>query len=409
MALTPFWTTITKPATAAPFTQAVTGFGYRPNVVFGVTIAALAHSFNTTLHYGLGFSDGTDDFSIFLVSGTGFNPGGSLRRQASALFCPYDQVGANPWTAEVSSFDADGLTLNWTANNGTNNQICLLLGLDGVQAKVGTFNTPGATGSQSITGVGFQPDFIWLLTTGLSGAAAAGTAGTSAKLSSGWGTPTATVCASMREENGVSPSNTHRQLTNARILSVLNTTADTEGDGATLTSLDAGGFTLNWVAHASSAFTVGYLALGRVFAKVGTETARTTSTGTKATTGMGFQPEMLFNTNVGTTMTALGLQTGAVFHLGAYGSTGFLSGGTSRNAQVATDTDRRILTTHSVSHQIENGAQATAANVSSLDADGFTLNWTTVTANAEQFGYLGLKEDPIRPSSGGVFLRRRRR
>ncbi len=50
-----------------------------------------------------------------------------------------------------------------------------------LSAKVGQFNTPGATGNQVITGVGFQPTFVFFLT----GLGAAGAA-TSVRFCYGW-------------------------------------------------------------------------------------------------------------------------------------------------------------------------------------------------------------------------------
>ena len=132
---------------------------------------------------------------------------------------------------------------------------------------------------------------------------------------------------------------------------------------------------------------------------VGTGTSKITTTGTKAYTGVGFTPTAIifFSTSVQTAEDYI-LNTNA----GAQ-SYGITDGTNSRTIGWA---GQARTSSNEAAHSINaatcirlgrktNGANTwttlAEASLSSLDADGFTLNWTTVNgANAEIFGFIAI-------------------
>lgn len=81
--------------------------------------------------------------------------------------------------ANVNSFDATGFTLNWTTLSTTSPLFDYLAlgGSDITNVKAGNFSAITTTGSQAVTGVGFQPDIVFFLISPLtSSSAAAGNA-----------------------------------------------------------------------------------------------------------------------------------------------------------------------------------------------------------------------------------------
>ena len=67
--------------------------------------------------------------------------------------------------AELTSFDSDGFTLNWTTNESRADIIyyVALGGSDLTNALASSFTLTTGAGSQSVTGLGFQPDFLMFL------------------------------------------------------------------------------------------------------------------------------------------------------------------------------------------------------------------------------------------------------
>jgi len=120
--------------------------------------------------------------------------------------------------------------------------------------------------------------------------------------------------------------------------------------------------------------------LADIRASVGTSTSPT-STGTKAVTGVGFQPKGILDFGCG--IAAAGAAPQLYYGLGAGVST------SSRAAVGVSSTDS--VTTTVTSRRHDNAKMALVngiggirldANLSSMDADGFTRNWSTVNATA---------------------------
>jgi len=165
--------------------------------------------------------------------------------------------------------------------------------------------------------------------------------------------------------------------------------------GASMISLDGDGFTINVTVAPPVGYMVGYLALGGgdLDGAVGTMDA-SGSTGLQAETGLGFQPTGLIMNTLGRAEAYTGTPAPDFTAANVEASFGFSDGSIDRSSGYSLrDSGATIMVngvTQSNSSIVTNPvagssvALRSAANVSSLDADGFTLNWTNnATTNAK--------------------------
>lgn len=246
--------------------QAFTGIGFPPKAtlfaggISGTTEGLINGSFVTSGFFGCGVSS-----SARWVNGLCSNwfnvPTSEKADQSTALAMMRVSVGDRPVTADFTSNDADGFTLNVTrADTGPRTGI---LSLTSSSVKAGSFNQKTSTGSQSITGVGFPPKFLLLSSFGK--ATAAGQIA-DAKRSIGFasGATERGYVASASTDASTPKSAASSRISNANILGVITAGGATPTvlSEADLTSFDADGFTLNWGTADATAREICYLAVG---------------------------------------------------------------------------------------------------------------------------------------------------
>lgn len=109
--------TTTYDLSTASGTQAVTGVGFTPRLVI------LLGNQTGNARTSVGFSDGTNDYSIYMVdAGNAFNSATGSSLNAGS--------GANSQSGEISAFGADGFTITWTKTGsptGTFNLMALCI------------------------------------------------------------------------------------------------------------------------------------------------------------------------------------------------------------------------------------------------------------------------------------------
>lgn len=300
---------------------------------------------------------------------------------------------------DLTSFDATGFTLNW-ATLGTTNPLFNYLALGGADitnVASGNYAMNTTTGNQAVTGVGFQPDVVILFAT-----LQASSGQSNNNNQYGFGAMDAAGnqwSATQKSQNAVGTSNTNRAFANNACLILTQSAADNIAHSQAFVSMDSDGFTVNITTALGTASLVGYLAIKGGKWKVGTDTQKT-STGTKGTTGLGFQPQgVLFGTTCGTTTT--GVDTNARLCVGAStGSSNNVSlwtGDADNSALMVADTimsNSKCLVMATEAVLVAPTTQA-EANIDSLDSDGFTLNWTTADATARVFGYVAFGNSSV--------------
>ena len=234
-----------------------------------------------------------------------------------------------------------------------------------------------STGSQSVTGVGFEPKIIFFFTTRgtADGVAVHGHRGVGCAVSS-----TSEWHAASGEEDGQANSDAQAILSTDVCMEGLVYGTSTVEYACDFTTMDADGFTFNVSNAPGSAFRVGYLALGgadltNVF--LGSLLADN-ATGTQAITGVGFEPEcvLLVGTNEDDALDSI--ENHANISVGFASSASlFAATATSGRNNVATSVnDRAQVTDACINTLNRDGSVVGKADLASFDADGFTLDWS---------------------------------
>ena len=371
---------------------AVTGVGFQPKALlfFATYQTAVGSAVNARSCIGMATSSSS---RAVISSNTqdNVNPFDSDRGSDNTKCLKVlDNSAGTLLAADLVSLDADGFTLNWTtvqASGYVVYAVCLG-GTDLTNVFIKEFTSSTGTGNQALTGVGFQPDAALFITQGQTSAL---TTGTFAIPSFGFCTRAASAAVGLRMENATTNA-FQTSRTNKVITSPLNATDNNYE--ASLVSFDSDGFTINWSTAAASARYIWALCLKGGAYKVGAITQKT-STGTQATTGVGFQPTGLLMMSNGTT--SVGVTTGGELSIGAGDSaTSRFStwfGITHASNPSAADMDNAA---DMILEQMTAGTPTTesSADLDSLDADGFTLDFTAADATARNIFYMAFGDTP---------------
>lgn len=238
---------------------ATTGVGFEPVALL------LAHS-----HFGITPSANVDDGFLGLGAASGASAMASISMKsldngngdAAAgdsldTDSVFQTVGASAASSEaaLSSFDADGFTLS-VSSNPASTVATSFAALRGLQAKAGSFAKPTATGTQAVTGTGFQPKagIFW------SHRAAAGYADDTTTVV-GVSDGTNEFAIGYGDVNGAVLTDTNRRWSTNKGVMVISRTAGLAGE-ADVQSWDSDGFTLNWTTADANAGSVGYIVFG---------------------------------------------------------------------------------------------------------------------------------------------------
>jgi hypothetical protein len=310
--------------------------------------------------------------------------------------------------ADFVSMDADGFTLNWSGVVAAGHPIQYeaLGGTDLTNVFVGTFDTGTATGNLAITGVGFTPHAV--------------------EFHSSRNVPASTVIASTSAnpcnqmmgamdsagnqfvncwslEDAQDPTDNYDLTSNTRCYLTSSANGAVLGAGS-FVSMDADGFTVNRNTGGTSVAThyIAYKTSGGMF--VGTD-AQKTSTGTQAKTGVGAVPLLLhFYGSNDTSVADTTFVTGTAAAIGITDNSANELALAVSDTDGLTDTETTALakTTKVLAWATGNTPTVVAeADCSTLDSDGYTLNWTTADATARAFGFVAFKSPASDTTIGG--------
>jgi hypothetical protein len=251
--------------------QNITGVGFTPSAVLcwaaWTTATSETSNFNSFPNVSW-MTSATTGGGAAITSEGGAAAANTTRYQRStkAVLGVRSGISGNPgavyFEADPVSFDADGFTVNWTTNT-TPSVSVYYLALAGVDAVCGTFTTPAATGAQAITGLSITPSCVLALTVS---ATAHATPQSDSRFWLGASDGTTTRGAFWGDNDAADPTEAVGGTIDDRLI-VCATPAATGASStidaaAALTSLDAGGFMLDWAAADATAREVLYLALG---------------------------------------------------------------------------------------------------------------------------------------------------
>lgn len=370
----------------------VTGLTFQPKLVrfWGNARTADGSATHNQSFFGAAVSS-SSRFAIATDDEDGVTTSNNARRHSNAA-CILIIAGGNGLTtwsvADFVAFTSDGFTVNVTTEVNVAHIVNYEAygGADLTNVAIKEFTTPGSVTSVGYTGVGFEPDAM-MLYSAFHTTAPVSTANSlrgSIGLAS---SPSAQAVVSFTAVDAQGAADTaHAQATDSVLLN-----ADVSGtppDQAALTSFDADGFTLNYSASAGASYCWAICLKGGAF-KVG-EITQKTSTGNQAYTGAGFLPKgiSLLSANDDSNSDSeahLRLSYGAGTSSSSRGSIWFGDVDAADPTQVDSNLDRT-----KVMKMMTAGTPTTeaAADIVSLDSDGFTLDWTTADATARTIIYM---------------------
>jgi hypothetical protein len=391
--------TITAPASTG--NQSYTGLGFQPTCVIFWATAQTASGYVAGAQFSIGWlaGNGTGGHAQGIASSDNVSPCDCARNPVNTNCINLINAASGSLLAAAGvSWDADGFTLNWT--NTTSGYIVhyLAFGPTMISNSYATAIQPRiGTGNQNITGVGFQGDVVFAIGAKTLINVADGSA--SMLHLGAVASATQLGCIAFRENDGQNPTLPKTLVRTDAVISHMSGGYSQEGL-ADFGSWGSDGFSLDWTGTAPDSSTH-FLCLVMKHATgadiwVGSDTTKT-STGTKAKTGVGFQPKalMLFGQpaagdNTAPTQNDSGVGIGA-----SDGTTQGFAHYAVKESASPTDTDSRTVTSAIYAIEEVPGSSTTTseATLSSFDADGFTLNYGTADATARTIIAIAFKDN----------------
>jgi hypothetical protein len=389
-------------------TQSITDLGFTPKVVifYYTTLEGDGTGNGAALGFGVGISS-SDRRSVGNASEHNVTP--SINNAFNQnTDCIYLFGGTS--RADLVSMDIDGFTINVTA--ALNPYIINYLAIGGddlTNVKSGSFTAKTTTGTQSYTGVGFQPDAVLFFTGKFSTPETFDTT-TNGAFSFGFATANAEQgYVAWRSRHGANPSVVkHRQ---SKTKAGVSLTDAGVFDEFQFVSSDPDGFTLNFTTAGGGTAFMYYLALKGGQYKVAAFN-QPTSTGNQVVSGLGITPSaaLLISANDiaandDATNDGLGLSFGVASSPNRRGN--IWSGDTHNVSPTITkkSLDRtKFLSLRTVGSTPTTNAEA---DLVSFELGQMTLDWTTADATSREVLGLFIGAVPEELTAGPSLFRGR--
>jgi len=354
----------------------------------------------TSAYFGFGMTDGSTSRSLSASSENGGATSNAASRLASKVLTivKWGAPGFTLAEADFTSWDEVNLTLNWSTNDTLPYVVhYIAVGGTDVTAKVVPWTMGPASGDRQVTGVPFQPNAVLhaygsYLQSAASPVTTAGAAfGLGAMDGDGneWANAFFTV-------DGSANADTQRgQQTDATIYAIDAALASQRR--AHFVSMNSDGFTVNFSPAGSAVDAqVISLALAGLNVQVGSFDKVAAPTAVQVVAGVNFQPNAVLLTSFQDVARTAGPVAHSRFGIGA--SDGATEGSSAFQDQDAASAKNMIAVdkTSKAFVKIDNSTTASGtiidaeADLTSMNVDGFTLNWTKNDAVQTQILYLAL-------------------
>lgn len=292
-----------------------------------------------------------------------------------------------------------GFRITWALNEATARIInYIAIGGDVTDAKALSFTSPASTDANyEVTGVGFQGDVVLLVSDAQT---TTDTLIGESYLSMGMGKSSSERWCVAATSDTAPASNTFSFQTTASVYNIINTSG-TIIDKADLVGFTSDGFDLNFNV-VSAARKIYALVLKGGTHKLGTGTQKT-STGTEDTSTGGVDPVGVFLQSINQTSSA-SVQNAYRHSIGAAHSTSQRACIWDGHADAQPDsiTDKDLDRTKVIKMMTEGTPTVdAAADLSSLGAEKFTLDWTSADGSAREFVYWAVGAAPAGGGGGG--------
>jgi len=363
-------------------TVVVAGLGFTPKVLilwWSGRTEAVDTIGRASLFRGIGFADGATARCSVGNSIDAQAAGDSSRgmQATPTIIATLDAAGAFDGLIDWTSFDADGFTLTVADVMPLDLRVHYLAlgGLDITDVDTGIITEAAATGNQATTGVGFQPDLV-LFSSGNEAGTLPQSASTGGVLMFGAAkssTSRYVWCAGTDEASATMDSSSYC-IDDGCIALMPNAIGDVIDARADFVSMDADGFTVNWLERAALRRVL-YLAIKGGSYLLGDLLTQTDITTSIVESGFGFSPtSVMFVSHCQTKSTSDTGQAHDRMSIGAF------SDATTRGAQATLDEDAVLdseVTTAIEFDGVYVNISLTSTidgemDVVSVDSDGFT-------------------------------------
>lgn len=378
-----------------PATQVISDVGFTPKAILFFQHHMVGEANQTNWEMPIGVATGPNDEFVVNISSDAQAVMSRQRDENNAIIGGYSTNSTvNQFSAHVSSFDVNGFTLDWNtpafANTYTAHDIHYLAlgGDDVINAGVINAGTYTSTGNYTYSGLNFQPNSLFLITSLMGGGASP------TSLSLGVATPSdqwiiqgsayyASYGAYMRMRSGQS------------VGIIRGNNGSVQGTG-TVTSFNADGFTMNITATSSTGTTLDVLALQLANpVKVGGFQKPTTPTATQSIT-IGKTPKALW-THSGAALPSPNSTINFKWTQGITDGTNSYSPTMIRYAQPTSAGFIRYTHDFSMASGYSHLPSTQGDADISFGDDGFTFDWTSSNTSAFEVMYIAFVETFVEP------------
>lgn len=365
--------------------QVVTSLGLVPKVVFFFGALPTAGVTEVSM-FGVADAKGRQ-WAMACRNNDAVNPTQADRAWDSTLcIASTDGNGALVERAAWGSVTHDGFALQVTSPFAASRRIhYLALGGDDVDAFVGKFDATASTGTQAVTGVGFEPSCV-LFSAALNNTTE-GVYGDETRFTLGAMTALAQWCMGENGDDAASPSLESGVARTDAALVRINPFSLTTTMLVAYSSMDVDGFTINKSVAPGVSVRCGFVALGGSAQYALGAFNQPTSTGAQAITGVGFEPLAELFASAGRTAST-SVTAGSRTMVGAaISSSNRRAYATTAQNNVATSNTARDISESAALIACSDGGTPTrlaTADFTSQDANGFTLNWSAADGTARQ-------------------------
>lgn len=237
--------------------SAFTGMGFKPDMLFQLTALDASTGLNTQISSNIGFGVTPSNAHATSLNAQGVINTVSDSSETSDIF---EAVNGTTFAVQASlvSMDSDGFTWNFASTISA--RLFSVLGGKGGNWKTNSFNQPSSTGNQAITGVGFKPTGLILMSANHPASATPTSGG---RQSLGFTDGNNQICIWGGNKDAVGTTVNNTDIDNTQLIKMMTEAASpTVNAKATIVSFDNDGFTINWGSADATAREIVYLAFG---------------------------------------------------------------------------------------------------------------------------------------------------
>lgn len=373
--------------------QSITGVGFQPKgLILWSELVGTVDGFQPWRWSVFGMAGGGATFGGSATENQTANPSQAKTVYGTPILNGISVFGILEVVATLTSFDADGFTLNWTANAFPSGCTIMYVAFGGTAVSCKALQFSGPTGAtQAVTGIGFQPSLLF-------GNCNLANDALNATEHFGWAIAGQHSSLYGNARGGLTPSDTFAQLRDALLLGV-NVATGATTDLATVQSYDADGFTLAWGVNSGVPKVCTVLAVAGLRVDAGTLTKPLAPATQSIASTLGRPRACMF------------LSANAPANTGKISEVRLSRGAFDATNNVSTWTASRTGTAAQASYRrgdatkglilAEQPSTATGILTGSLTATGVDLTWSTADAVAREFRYLLLSDLSLPVVSAG--------